>query len=320
MYTMTFTDTTMNDIKTHSSTGRQIYSAVMCTFAGVFTPDNIYSDNTIPKIVCPYQVNDIFAIQEQWARNANEYVYKLDGDTSSGYVWRPASTMPLDAARFYGRIVSIYSRLLTRDIAETYLPIGDSINSCPGVAKVIKSYDSGNNLLSRIRETYSRDARNKSYQPRVTSPLPLVRYSTPYYLSTSTDKTYTPPGSSTVVSAGKSILAQAYETTMVHTSIGGASVVAGYRDADHNAYRKSWSKSWKPLRTDGVNPLSDPTFVGYTENEKMEIYYNLNSKGLRIPSIATYGSQVLDATQQLYVWLISAYLCDENGNIIGDMF
>ena len=320
MYTMTFTDSTMNSIKNSGSNGLQIYSAIMCTYSGIFTPDNIYDEDTTPKIVCPYQVNDIFAIQEPWARDAHDYVYKLDGDTTHGYVWRPASTMPLDATRFYGRIVSIYARLLTRDIAENYLPVGDSISACPGVAKVIKSYDSGNNLLSSIRGTRSKEARNKSYQSQVPGSLPLVKYRAPYYLSTSTDKTYTIPGSSTVYSAGSSILAQAYETTMVHTSIGGSSVVAGYRDYDHNANRKSWSKSWKVLGSSGSNPYSDPTFVGYTENEKMEIYYDLDSQGRRIPSIATYGTQVVDATKQLYVWLISAYLCDKDGNVFGDQF
>ena len=318
MYTMTFTEDTMQDILYNGGSGRQIYSAVMCTFAGVFTPDNIYSDDIIPKIVCPYQVDDVFAIQEPWARSAQDYVYKLGSTDPSAYAWRPASTMPLDATRFYGRIVSIYARLLTRDIAERYLPKGENLISCPGVAKIIKSCDVGNSLLSKFRTVRSSEARNKSYQSRVPISLPLVRYSAPYYLATSVDKTYTEPGSPVVISAGASRLAQAYENTMVHTYIGGPDVVAGSRDYDGNPRRKAWAKSWRDRTTD--TPPNDPTFVGYTTNEKMEIYYNLDSKGHRIPSTVNYGTQVIDATKQLYVWLISAYLCDSEGNIYGNAF
>ncbi len=205
MYALTFSRKVIKDLLAYadgvngwgSPKGRQFYGAILMPDSGYFTSK---SSGNAPKIVCPYQVNDIIAIQEEWARSATSYVYKIQpdrGDPSNnlnnevadltGYNFRPASTMPIDAARLFGRITSIVSWPLTQDIAKEYLSYfpGTSDISSSGVGKVIDYYTNGSRLLSTIRKNRNREVLNKSGQPLVTSSndLPLVDSLRYYYLN-----------------------------------------------------------------------------------------------------------------------------------------
>lgn len=79
MYTITFSDDTLNDVIEHREEGRQIYGAIVCPYSGIFTKKSGGASVSIPKLVCPYQVNDIIAIQEQWSRTEDGFAYR-NGD------------------------------------------------------------------------------------------------------------------------------------------------------------------------------------------------------------------------------------------------
>ena len=183
MYTLTFNRNTIDDLLKHREDGRQLYGAVAVPYGGTFTSGKQGNEITIPKLLCPYQVNDIIAIQEQWSRTANSYVYKTgDPSKDEGYVFRPATTMPLSAARMYARIVSIRTWPATENIVKNYMTLGSSSDSAAGAAKVIGYYDKGNELLSDIRRIHNKKARNKTYQQLFETAPDLVNKYVDYYL------------------------------------------------------------------------------------------------------------------------------------------
>lgn len=301
MYDLTFNLTTLKDLVNHRDTGRQVYCAIVVPFSGIFTDKSQGSSATLPRIVCPYQVNDIIAIQEKWARAGTSYVYGTDYSSGSGYNFRPASTMPVSAARMHARIVSIRTWTLTQDIVDNYLSIGYSPDYYAGTAKVIGYYDRGNALLSNIRKNRNKEVLAKTYQPSVSNTLPLVvnKY-VPYYLRE-------PVNYATNTGKVTSSRAQAYE--------GGKLKNGQLYDPLH--------RRWSQFVSD-TSTYPGKEFVGELAWSKPEkpayLFYNLDENGNRIPVYATYKAQVVDPEKHLFAWLISAYLCDADGEIIGNWF
>lgn len=339
MYLMTFSADTIKELKNYNdnSKGRQIYAAVVTPDSGVFT-NRSKTVVEVPKIVCPYQVNDIFAIQERWARSDNAYVYEVDtteGTTEEDtlpYDYRSATTMPIDAARLFARIVSIRCWPVTQDIIDTYLTLGSNPDSYAGVAKVISNYTSGNRLLSKIRQVRNREVLNKSSQPRPTALTP-VEYSSYYYLDTAETYSY---GNPAIIAKRKTFIAIRQETEKYY--VGGSALWqycgydTPYHGSDHDTRRLAWSKieldspnyagprleyigeKYNPKKHDPSDPEYDPTLPA------TYWYYRLDYQSIRIPEYACYESPVLDPSKHVYCWLISAYLSDKEGNIYGKWF
>lgn len=321
MYTITFSDETLKDLLDHKDDGRQVYGAIVCPYSGTFTHKSGGAAVTIPKLVCPYQVNDIIAIQEQWARKQNEFEYRTYTAKDNSNKFRPATTMPDDAVRMYARIVSIRAWTVTKDIVDKYLSVGEIADAYPGSAKIIGYYDKGNELLSKIRKKRNKEVLDKTYQPVVTYNLPMVDKYVQYRLRQSTNYSYDVvsehnphPGHKLGV---ESVFAQAFEAYPVYSD----SSEAQYLDSNFRGWQHTLKSSNDLAMKDssleyackarGYNPPG-----GY----EMYVYYRLDSNGNRIPTYATYKTKIVDPTKYLFAWLISGYLCDKDGKITGKWF
>lgn len=236
--------------------------------------------------------------------------------------FRPATTMPDDAVRMYARIVSIRAWTVTKDIVDKYLSIGEIADAYPGTAKVIGYYDRGNQLLSNIRKKWNKEVLAKTYQPIVTYDLPMVDKYVHYRLRESTRYSYS-VGSDNNPDPGhrlgvESVFAQSFEAYPVYTA----------KDQEQQ-YLDSNFRGWQhTLKSSDDLAMTDPTLEyackgqGYDPEGGYEryVYYLLDSNGYRIPTYATYKTKIVDPTKYLFAWLISGYLCDKDGKIIGKWF
>lgn len=352
MYTLTFNNETISDLLNHRSEGRQFFGAVVIPYSGVFTSEtNVYTID-VPRILCPYQINDLIVIQERWARDASgEYVYESDSIVSNYYNYRPAYTMPNEAARMYGRIVSAVPWLVNLSIANKYLLDGMSLDNCTGTAKVYDTTDTANKMLKNIRDLHNKSALNKTYQPSIHSiRTPPIKY-VPYQLS----QQYTPSllfvdpdGVSWNLNANhKSDAAIAYYAPFNYLAPG----LDPQRLAP-NQYGYTLpvdSENAELPNGDWVNNLGSwttyPTSLTISEAEALEnagyhlvrrglaydseetsgsnakyIYVMLDETGHAIPIYAYYPVETIDSDQQVFAWLISGYLCEKDGTIIGNWF
>lgn len=333
MYVLTFNMTTMKDAWAYyrSGAGRQLFGAIVVPDSGLFTPRGNSSVN-VPKIVCPYQVNDILAIQERWARSDDTYVYATD---SEGYTFRPATTMPVSAARMFARIVSIRTWPVTTDIIDNYLTIGNLADGYAGTGKVIDYYDTGNRLLSSIRKPRNQEVLNKSSQPSVSSTPPMANSHPYYYLKEKV--TYSYHSSRGSYTTPETTIAIVKETK--HTKDGN---ILGYKDYDRNVNEYAWEYSestYDDLTEPKIPDPLDPTkiidnprynanleYVGEADWSNPEegwpcyYYYRLDKNGHRIPLYASFETKIVDPSRRLYCWLISAYLCYKDGTIMGRWF
>lgn len=233
--------------------------------------------------------------------------------------FRPATTMPDDAVRMYARIVSIRGWTVTKDIVDKYLSVGEIADAYPGTAKVIGYYDRGNQLLSNIRKKRNKEVLAKTYQPIVNYNLPMVDKYVYYRLRESTHYGYTRtygPDAGTKLGV-ESTFAQAFEAYPV------------YSDTQELHYLDSQFRGWQhTLKTSPYLADEDPSLEfgayaqGYDPQGGYEryVYYLLDSNGYRIPTYATYKTKIVDPTKYLFAWLISGYLCDRDGKIIGKWF
>lgn len=367
MYTLTFNSATLKDLWAHhpdnpdtvDPIGRQMYGAIIIPYSGVFTKKSYGSSVSVPKILCPYQVNDIIAIQEQWAMSNSSYVYKIDMTNEDAFQFRPATTMPLQATRMYGRIVSVTPWIVTPEIYRNYLSTGSTADRFPGAAKVIKSYDKGNQLLSSSRSKFNKTILAKSSQPTVSDALPLQVFNVLYRL----DQPFTPTLKFRLVLKYKYPVTSGYVDAYTHAdytregpsslnaiSFGDGTWNGNYLLDEHERGTRreiDWNYgSWYVTSlTDAEYQISTnkehlmligPTTWDqkYNRNEYFLLddsdewnaislighYYNYYAflKGKPRPRYAYYESVRFNPNLYLYCWLISAYLCDENGNIFGN--
>ena len=56
------------------------------------------------------------------------------------------------------------------------------------------------------------------------------------------------------------------------------------------------------------------------ESDKKYRYIYLDSNKCLVPKYAYYPTEVIDPSKHMFAWLFSAYLCDKEGNIIGNWF
>ena len=232
MYTLVFNSQTIQDMWDHhpdnpsrplgQKEGRQLFGTVVTPVCGTFThgttthPVNDGTSTTIPKIVCPYQVNDIIAIQEKWARSSDGYVY-YDYSTPSnnaGYTFRPASTMPVDAARMYARIVSTRVWSITQEIRDKYIVAGVSADGAAGTASVIGYADKALELLSSIRNSHNAKVLSSTYQPLVPTKVHVLQEPQPYMMYQHVQPSITINGR-LYHAASSSLRAQAYSDLLV---------------------------------------------------------------------------------------------------------
>lgn len=327
MYTLTFSRQTIDDLLHNRTTGRQFFGALVIPYSGIFSQKSDGSSIDPPKLVCPYQVNDIIAIQEKWARSGSSYVYAT-GNTSAdaGYSFRPAYTMPVTAARMYGRITSIKPWNVTKHMALQYLPTGISIDDCAGAAKVIGYCDKGTELLSTIRKIRNREVLNKTYQPMIPANLPLVNMYLPYYLREPT--TYigsfrdSDTGATVYIQGPTTQIAQAYDADtnilksgetidnnhgawQLVTMDAGSAYMYNQTHSDQLLFRGEWK--WSPA-------------VSTPGNLKKFVYIVTNSEGVAYIRPQYYVTQVVDPDAHLNAWMISGYLCTKEGEIIGNWF
>lgn len=333
---MTFNQDTIDDLVYHSTRdGRQFYGAVIIPYSGVFSDKDTGSHVDPPKIVCPYQVNDIIAIQERWAKSSKSYVYATGiEEEDEGYHFRPAYTMPMDAVRLHARIVSIKPWRITKGMIDYYLTRGMIPENSPGSSKVIGYYNSGNRLLSKIRNRHNRLILSKSSQPLVPAVPPMVIKNVPYYLREPVtyylryipDSEYDQEDPSLIVRQGPTTSkAQAYndKTNIVKVPEGApiSDVTLDYFYGDwtwtamtqYQAY-EYMEKSGKGLINRGVYYYSPPG--GPTQY----VYLYLDSNGRPIPRYKYYTTEVVNPDKHWFAWMISGYLSDKEGNIIGDWF
>ena len=349
VYTLTFNEKTLQDLREHDShasaseQGRQFFCAVVIPDSGVFTNKKSGSDVHVPDLVCPYQINDIIAIKEQWAySDYSGYVYKTDGDL--GYDYRPASTLPNSAVRMYGRITSINTWSVTQQIADNYLSIGLSADSYPGVGEVIGCYKKGDKYLKSLRDSKNKEILSKLNQPPVPKNLPTVLRYVPYKLRYPVEYIlrYT---------SYRSGVAATY-TFSSGQSTHSALAYDRYFDPGDGSYRyEIWNGSDAPISVSTIaTDLSAWTYfvANYREYEEYaqefknkygrnlvtinrgkwnedrtrDVYLILQDQGgiNPIPVYACYVTETTDPDQHLFAWLITGYLSDSEGNILGKYF
>lgn len=484
MYSMVFNSETIKDLYQHQSDGRQIFAAVTMPVSGTFTNKATGASVNVPKIICPYQINDIFAIQEKWARSETDYVLRspydfqktielnienqfvdfstgkivsnavlgirsdyidlsgcstlvcsdlsgrsagyvdsvygwhtigvvafydddknylssisrsstnfpnsvtidltsstyrdakyaiissrdisdsgydewghyhdgqhisntltgLDYGQSSSFTFRPASTMPVEAANLYGRIVSIRSCRITQEIIDHYLTIGETSDSCAGVGKIIGTTDRGNRILSNLRNSKNRKALTKFYQPSISSAANKVTSLRYYRLHQSvqyeghfqTDSAWLPShsGYTTLKSSSTGYAISRAVDLPYHRYMDPETGIIKFRndcilgkETDTVDNRRTIDANLGRWYTRGSNvPPNENTdkqllYLGESRwsNPKYQ-YLVLDSSGHPSPVLATYPVEIIDPDKHLFAWLISAYLCDKDGNILGDQF
>lgn len=323
MYTITFNEATIRDLLAHIQEGRQLYGAIVVPYSGVFTNKPFGSSVAVPKLLCPYQVDDIIAIQEPWASKIDGYVYKSDANTS-GYAFRPPSTMPNSAIRMYARIVSIVTWSVTQDIIDNYLSIGVSSDGYAGTAKIVGSKDNGNRLLSEIRKLHNTKLIDKSYQPVVTANPSKYIMLVPYYYREKVQPERNGPWEGALINnkGPNSISAVAK----------GEDTIKGGTYIDSNEYKWSivdikgprvFEYDGHKLQCVGLSPDSpdpNPDLDPVPDSKKVYRYIYVDSNDYLVPKYAYYPTEVVDPNKHMFAWLFSAYLCDKDGNIIGDWF
>ena len=350
MYTLTFNEATLLDLWDHHNNGRQFFGALVVPYSGLFTnkPDTFFTE--VPKILCPYQINDIIIIQEKWAKTTTGgYIYKLSQDYSvdpivGDFDYLPAYTMPDDAARMYGRIVSAVPWMITSDIANKYIPSGENIDSWAGTAKVISNTDTGTRLLNNIRKKRNQEVLSKTYQPRVkTSSVPTIKY-VPYQLNKPVKPRLSfisEDGLGQVVIDAKQYTdaAQAWDW-MYNLDSNPCKLRSGYPISmdvsliDPNDYSlAAWATYPTPLTVSEAESLinsgvhlkqrglanSSPTY-DRTSSKATFVYVLLDEQDNAIPIYVYYPTETIDSNQQVFAWLISGYLCNKDGTILGDLF
>lgn len=342
MYTLTFNRDTIDDLLAHRSDGRQFYGAIIIPYSGIFSHKYIGSYVQPPKIVCPYQVNDIIAIQERWARNNSSYVYETGiSSRDSGYNFRPAITMPLDAVRMYGRIVSIKPWRITQSMANHYLSKGMSTERYPGVGKVIGYADTANRLLSEIRKIHNRAVLNKSGQPLVPDNLPTVIKNVNYYLREPIDYNLyfvsdshawdTHPYPDERYNGPTSQMAQAYNDNLkiLKCNKGGmAEITLDYYLGDWEWTVKTTHQAQDYLlehqtKGDGKGLIKRGEYYyspDSTESEDRQYVWIYTQDGKPKPRFRYYQTEIVDPDKHWFAWMISGYLSDKDGNTIGKWY
>lgn len=350
MYVLTFNSNTIRDLLDSRSTGRQLYGAITLPYSGWFTSSYDRSSIVVPKLLCPYQVNDIIGIQELWARDSNSYVYRADmpDEEATFYDFRPATMMPDAAVRMYARIVSVRTWSATPEILKHYMTIGSSADSAAGTAKVLGYYDKGNELLSRIRKIHNKTMLDNSESKLFSSDPELVDYASYYYRRegiiytlrfTNEFSSYVfpshPQGSSTLLAQSKARLrvkkwnssTQQYETYDENDP-------STWSYIDEPLVDREFAGEWsfvildhKPVNSDEVSSMIYNDHLIYrgeavdsTESDRRYVYVSTTDSGLPVPMYAYYITKVIDPSLFWNVWLISAYLSDKDGNIIGNWF
>lgn len=339
MYTITFSLKTLQDLRDHRYDGRQFYAAVLMPDSGIFTSPS-YGDGNAPKIICPYQVNDIIAIQEKWARTSTSYVYKTDGAT--GYNYRPATTMPLDATRMWGRIVSITPWIVTQEIIDKYLSYGVSSDSYDGAATVVDYYDTGTKLLSNVRKLHNQSALSKMRQPQISSDPPKITKSIYYHLHQSFTYYCSPremqempyygtsPGPTSPYAIARALPDTSDGTVRDYVLLGENESVLDDpppRGVPIDRNNGSWAFSSTFNQKTGTD-LTNYTYIGLDKRSRpgrlryVYLYKMQDSSGndVYVPNFATYQAEIIDPTFSLYAWLISGYLCSRDGEILGSYF
>lgn len=340
MYTLTFNEYTIKDLLAHSREGRQFFGAVVVPYSGLFTniTDTFYTE--LPKILCPYQVNDIIIIQERWARSSNGYVYESDSQqgVDNSYVdrydYRPAYTMPDDAARLYGRIVSATPWPVTPDIANKYIPSGYSIDKCFGTAKIIGSTDVSHRILRNLRKQRNQEVLGKTYQPIVRTTDPKTWRYVPYQLRNPIrpNMHYTIGGVEfTYYASNYSDSAQAYYTPYLTPSTNPQALESGEPISDIKEGGRYINGAWATYPTSLT--ISESNNIqrtgirlrvrGYAarssvSEESKFIFLMLDDNFNPIPIYAYYVTETISASQPVFAWLISGYLCNKDGNVIGN--
>ena len=353
MYTLTFNESTMLDLWDHrnGTYGRQFFGAVVIPYSGLFTnkANSFYTE--VPKLLCPYQINDIIIIQQQWAKTESRgYIYKIDQDYAldplvGDFNYLPAYSMPDEAAQMYGRIVSATPWLVSSDIANKFIPAGMNIDNWAGTAKVIGNVDTGTKILNKIRKRRNAEVLGKSYQPTVrTSDPPTIKY-VPYQMTKPNKPMlhFSVEGASYDVvlpSRNYTDAAQAYYTLWgLGPSYDPQALKSGYPvDSDYSFEYDSYVlSSWatypksltvaeaESLMNSGVHlyqrglAADSPTNDRNSASAKF-IYILLDDQKFAIPIYAYYPTETIDASQPVFAWLISGYLCEKDGTIIGNVF
>lgn len=340
MYTLTFNRETISDLLSHRSSGRQFYGAIIIPYSGVFSSKSIGSYVQPPKIVPPYQVNDIVAIQERWARDRDSYVYATDNvDADYGYVFRPAITAPLDSVRIYGRITSIKPWRITKNMAKNYLSRGMSSDSYAGAARVIGYADTGNKLLSSLRNKYNRQVLNKSSQPLVPEDLPMVIKNVPYYLrqpitymlsyiSDSEASSLNPE--LTQYTGPTSQMAQAYNDSVkiLKAADENYQCTLDYRLGDWvwtvktESQAAAYMMEHQTIKKDGKGLIKRGQYYydSGTDIDTHQYVYIYTQDGKPIPKWKYYQTEIVDPEQHWFAWMVSGYLCTADGITIGKWF
>ena len=353
MYTLTFNEETILDLWDHHTSGRQFFGALVAPYSGLFTNPSSSFYTELPKILCPYQINDIIIIQERWAKTTSSgYIYKISEDydvtpTAGSHEFLPAYTMPDDAARMYGRIVSATPWLVNGELAKKYLPSGLSIDNWSGTAKVIGNTDVGTRLLNKIRKRYNTEALNKTYQPAVrTTDPPIIQY-VPYQLyrpvrpflhflredlPTTVIRDVFIPSSNYTDSAQARTNQASFDDPLRLKSGQPISEDSSSYDPTIYAY-DAWAvypepltvKQAKVLQNSGVHLYqrglaeSSPT-ADRTSESATFIYILLDAQNHAIPILEYYPTETIDSDQKVFAWLISGYLCEKDGTILGNLF
>lgn len=373
MYTLVFNANTIQDLWDHhpnnpnrplgQKAGRQLFGTVVTPDCGVFTtgtnssPKLTGTETTIPKIVCPYQVNDIIAIQEKWARSGDGYVYyDYNNETNNqGYTFRPAATMPLDATRMYARIVSTRVWSITQEIRDKYINAGVSTDSAAGTAAVVGYADKALELLSSIRNSHNNAALASTYQPLVPTEVP-IREEAQYFMMYQKVKPSITVNGRTYTAADSTMFAQAYESPTVkwtaykyndagereigpdgkyiseertdyplgvpgHTPVkyGDAQPAGQPISSDHGRWYVDFATANSDL---GTSILVGDSIFSWNGDNKVILPTVKGSDGANhpIPIYATFNAKHTDPSQHLFTWMISAYLCDETGKIYGNWY
>lgn len=340
MYKLTFNRATIDDLLNHRNDGRQLYGAITIPYSGVFTEKSSGSYVDPPKIVCPYQVNDIIAIQERWARSSKSYVYATGNESiDSGYTFRPAYTAPIDSVRMYARIVSIKPWRITKGIAANYLTRGMSIESYAGTAKVVGYKDTGNRLLSTTRKIHNTAVLNKTYQPMVPEKLPMVIRDVPYYTRQPVTYTLNFVPESEYGSIHPTLESYEGQTTSQAQRFNSSThIVKNPGDITLDYYYGDWNYTimtaheaatymfeHQTLNEDGKGLIYRGEYYYYdgphggSEDPTQNVYIYCQD-GKPIPRARYYKTEIVDPSKYWFAWLISAYLSDKEGNIIGKWY
>ena len=363
MYTLTFNEETILDLWDHHSSGRQFFGALVAPYSGLFTNPSSSFYTELPKILCPYQINDIIIIQERWAKTTSSgYIYEISDSyattpattpTVGGHEFLPAYTMPDDAARMYGRIVSITPWLVNGELAKKYLPSGLNIDNWSGTAKVIGNTDVGTRLLNKTRKRYNTEALNKTYQPVIkTTDPPIIRY-VPYQLyrpvhpylhflredlpTTVMRDVFIPSSNYTDSAQARTNLIIFSDPSLYNDPLAlksGQPISEENSSYDPTIYAyDAWALYPEPLTIKQANVLqnsgvnlyqrglakSSPT-TDRTSESATFIYILLDEQRHAIPILEYYPTETIDSNQKVFAWLISGYLCEKDGTILGNLF